>query len=125
MYRFYSLLAVILLLTGCAWTNKFELPTLAHAKSVLAAIDEEDHKHFDRALNYTGEDNNYTWYNRRSQITYRIRPQQRYFPLSESIEAQPCRVYYLIAQHGSFARELHRSACRRADKTWDLTAAVR
>lgn len=125
MNRILTYGVLTILVVGCAWTNKFELPTLAESKSVLNQLDAEDKAHFDKALSYTLTGQTYTWYNRKSQNTYRVKPQDEYYPMSDSIEAEPCRVYYLAIQHGSFHKELHRTACRRSDKTWSLTTASR
>lgn len=138
MNQLAAVFIIISFLSGCgahsrqaqknrrAYWPKFHLPKIdMHRKrQLIALIDDEDKKHFYDSFNFTEPYKMYSWYNRKSQISFRLYPEVKQYPVSSSIEAQPCRKYVILVQHGTYEKKYRRKACRKKDRTWDIVQAL-
>lgn len=91
---------------------------LPHKKKIESLMWPWDFKQLYNILNFAESGKTQSWYNPRTQITYRVMARDETYPVSDMLNAQPCRVYKLMVLHGSYDRDYLREACRKLDRTW-------
>lgn len=127
MKKFFQLIFLTSILTGCATTDAQKQQALANAPLVSAGLitpkmakymADDDADKIQQLIDTSQPKMNQTWKNKMTHDAYQFAS----LGIEVNSQGQPCRTYQIKALIGGRDQQLQTTACRQADGTWQATA---